>query len=100
MNEMNEIKAMEMAAARMAAASEKQLDAKMAAMKARFQAQKEQTAVADLATQLGACFGSVDAIKLLRAYFGKDAADVMESMVNRGILGYDENLCAVTLAMG
>lgn len=100
MNTNNEIKVWAAAEERMMAKAQQQNAKAQEEMLARLLAKREANVVADLADRLGASFGSVDAVRLLSDHYKSGAADALNSLVERGILGYDEETALVTLAMG
>ena len=95
------VEAVEMAAAakRIAAANEKRSLAEMDALAAKVMRRKAGEAVGHLAAVLGACFIGAVAIAELR-FLSNDPAALLDFMSETGLLGYDENLCHYTLAMG
>lgn len=100
MNTNNESKAWQAAETRMMAEAQRRNAKAQEEMLARLLAKREANVVADLADRLGASFGSVDAVRVLGDHYKSGAADALDSLVERGILGYDEETALVTLAMG
>lgn len=98
--EANEMQAWAAAEKRMMAETQRRSANVQAELLARINARREADVVADLAERLGASFGSVAAIRVLADHYKTGAADALDSLVERGILGYDEETASVTLAMG